>query len=218
MNHDKKKVAYVFGGTGLIGHALLNELVNNDSIDKIISVGRKKIDISDPKFENYVVDDIRKQISEIALPAGDIVFCCIGTTLRKAGSKESFRKVDFDIPVQIARFASQKNIPVMLVVSSLGADPRSSNFYLRTKGEMEESVQSIFKGRLKFIRPSLLLGNRQEKRWGESIGIQFMNLFGWLFAGPLKKYRGIPAIQVAKSMVRLSEDTSEKRIYESHEL
>ncbi len=218
MDQDHKKTVIVFGGTGLVGQHLLMELLALPDISKIISVGRRPADGISQKLEHVLVSDFEKFNFDSSLPAADVVFCCIGTTIRKAGSQSAFKKIDLDIPVQIARFASHKKIPTLIVISSLGANENSGNFYLRTKGEMEQSVGNIYKGQLKFLRPSILIGNRKEMRWGEFIGIQCIRLFGWLLVGPFKKYRGISAAKVAKAMIRLSEDSTDKRIYESHEL
>jgi uncharacterized protein YbjT (DUF2867 family) len=148
----------------------------------------------------------------------EVFFCSVGTTIKTAGSKEEFARVDLEIPKKIAQLAEALSIPSLVAISSIGADANSSNFYLRTKGEMEKTVREIYHGNLKFVRPSLLMGNRNEFRFGEKVSVAFMKGFGWLFAGPFKKYRGIYARDVAHVMIKISDQPADKLIYESDEL
>jgi len=215
---DLKKCAVVFGATGLVGKELVNELCAGSDFEKITAVTRKKLSISDPKLEQVQIDDFSKLIDlKDKLKAG-VYFCCIGTTIKTAGSEEAFAKVDLDIPKKIAHLAETLSIPSLVVISSIGADAASSNFYLRTKGEMEKSVREIYSGKLRIVRPSLLMGNRDEFRFAEKVSVGFMKTFGWMFAGPLKKYRGIYARDVARAMIKISHFKSGKTVYESNEL
>ncbi|MCE5175863.1 MAG: NAD-dependent epimerase/dehydratase family protein [Bacteroidales bacterium] len=212
------KTAVVFGGSGLVGMALIHELIADENYEKVTVVLRDYIPISDPKLEQLILIDFRHLLHlQGELNATDY-FCCIGTTIKKAGSQEAFVQVDFEIPTSIAQMAKEHSIPNLVVISSLGANAASSNFYLRTKGKMEESVRKIYSGNLKFIRPSLLIGKRKELRWGESMGMFFILLFGWLLIGPLRKYRGVYAIDVAKAMIKLTKYPPEKVVFESKEL
>jgi uncharacterized protein YbjT (DUF2867 family) len=129
------------------------------------------------------------------------VFCTLGTTIRKAGSQPSFRIVDHDYPLAIARQAAEAGAEQFLVVSSVGANPQSSNFYLHTKGELEDSLAALPFRSLHIFRPSFLLGNRPEKRAGERLGIALAKFLGPLLAGPLTPYRPIAARAVARAMV-----------------
>jgi len=215
---DAKKCAVVFGATGLVGKELVAELCASNDFEKITAVTRKKLSISDPKLDQVQIDDFSRLMElKEKLNAG-LVFCCIGTTIKVAGSKEAFTKVDLDIPKKIAQLAEALSAPALVVISSIGADAASSNFYLRTKGEMEKSVREIYSGKLRIVRPSLLMGNRDEFRFGEKVSTGFMKTFGWLFAGPLKKYRGIYARDVARAMIKISHFKSGKTVYESNEL
>ncbi|MCK9310720.1 MAG: NAD-dependent epimerase/dehydratase family protein [Bacteroidales bacterium] len=212
------KTAVVFGGSGLVGMALIHELIADENYEKVTVVLRDYIPISDSKLEQLILMDFRHLLHlKGELNATDY-FCCIGTTIKKAGSQDAFIQVDFDIPTSIAHMASEFSIPNLVVISSLGANAASSNFYLRTKGKMEESVRKIYSGNLKFIRPSLLIGKRKELRFFECMAMAFMLLFGWLLIGPLRKYRGVYARDVAKAMIKLTKYPPEKVVFESKEL
>ena len=140
-----------------------------------------------------------------------VYFCCIGTTIKTAGSKAAFIQVDLDIPVQIAQLAQALAIPYLVVISSVGANALARNFYLQTKGKMENAVRKAYTGNLHFMHPSLLMGNRDEFRTGEKMASGFMKAFGWLFIGPLKKYRGINARDVAIAMIKIAQPTIETK-------
>jgi uncharacterized protein YbjT (DUF2867 family) len=216
-NPDTKR-AVVFGATGMVGKELINALLENNDYESIIAVVRKQLIITDPKLKQIKLSDFSKLMDlRDKLKAG-VFFCSIGTTIKTAGSKEEFARVDLEIPKNIARLAESLSIPSFVAISSIGADANSSNFYLKTKGEMEKAVRDIYHGNLKFVRPSLLMGNRDEFRFGEKVSVAFMKGFGWLFAGPLKKYRGIYAHDVAHAMIKISDHSGDKMIYESDEL
>jgi uncharacterized protein YbjT (DUF2867 family) len=215
---DLKKCAVVFGATGLVGKELVTELSASNDFEKIISVTRKNLTLSDPKLECVQIDDFSKLMDLKEKLKGGLFFCCIGTTIKSAGSQEAFTRVDLEIPMKIAQLAETLSVPAMVVISSMGANSSSSNFYLRTKGEMEKKVREAYSGKLRFVRPSLLMGKREEFRFGERIAVGFMKAFGWLFAGPLKKYKGIYARDVARAMIKISHFKSGKIVYESNEL
>ncbi len=138
--------------------------------------------------------------------------------MKIAGSKEKFRQADLDIPIQIAQLAETLSVSCLVVISSIGASARSSNFYLRTKGEMEKAVRENYSGNLKIVHPSLLMGHRKEVRFSEKTATIFMSIFGWLFAGPLKKYKGIYSRDLARAMIKTAQLPAEKIIFESDEL
>jgi uncharacterized protein YbjT (DUF2867 family) len=214
----KSKAAVVFGSTGLVGKELVNELLNRDDYLKVIIVARRDLSVSNPKLEMFHLEDYAKLMDLKEKLKADAYFCCIGTTIKIAGTQEKFRQVDFEIPGQIARLAELLSVPYLVVISSIGASDRSQNFYLRTKGEMEKSVRELYHGNLKIVRPSLLMGNRDEVRLGEKVAVVFMKLFGWLFVGPLIKYRGIKAHDVARAMINTTHSPLEKTVFESVEL
>jgi len=217
-NTEIVKRAVVFGATGLVGKELVNALLENIDFENVTVVVRKQLALTDPRLTQIKLSDFSKLMDlRDKLKAG-VFFCCIGTTIKTAGSKEEFARVDLEIPKNIARLAESLSIPSLVAISSIGADADSSNFYLKTKGEMEKAVREIYHGNLKFVRPSLLMGNRDEFRFGEKVSTTFMKGFGWLFAGPFKKYKGIYASDVAFAMIKISDLPSDKMIYESDEL
>jgi uncharacterized protein YbjT (DUF2867 family) len=219
MNHIKEiKTAVVFGASGLVGREIVSQLIAGTDFDKIVAVVRKNWDLTNDKLEQLLVNDFNRLEDKAQHLKAQAYFCCVGTTIKTAGSKENFLKVDLEIPAKIAKLAEYLSVPVLVVISSVGADASSSNFYLRTKGEMERSVREIYKGKLKIVRPSLLMGKREEFRFGEKLSVAVMKSLGWMFAGPLKKYRGIYAEDVARVMVKISHFKSEKMIFESDEL
>ncbi len=212
------RTAIVFGPTGLVGKELVDELINDMALNKVVTVARRDIGIVDPKLEQVIIPDYSHFMQlKNKLDAG-VYFCCIGTTIKKAGSQEAFTKVDLEIPKMIAQMADILSINNLVVISSIGANPHSGNFYLRTKGEMEERVRHLYKGNLKIVRPSLLMGERTEFRMAEKISAFLMKIFGWMFIGPLKKYKGITARNVAKAMIMVTQYPLEKVIFECDEL
>jgi uncharacterized protein YbjT (DUF2867 family) len=212
------RTAVVFGATGLVGNELVDELLGNDTYTRVITVTRRGMPFSSPKLEQILLQDFSELMQQKDKLHATDFFCCIGTTIKTAGSKEAFLQVDLDIPVQIAKLAQALVIPNLVVISSVGANALARNFYLQTKGKMEDAVRNAYSGNLKFVRPSLLMGNRAEYRLGEKFAIGFMKTFGWVFIGPMKRYRGIYTRDVAKAMIRVAQSTSEKVVYESDEL
>lgn len=194
------KTAIIFGSTGLTGSYLLDFLVLDDRYDKIIRFIRKPVKENHPKIKDIIsnLDDISAHKNEIH---GDEVYICLGTTIKVAGSQGAFRKVDYEFSVQIAEIAAENGIPVIAVISSIGADPSSSNFYLKTKGEMETAINSKKIKYTYFFRPSMLLGDRKEQRTGEYVMKNLMQVLSFMFIGPLKKYKAIHVKKVAASMI-----------------
>ncbi len=210
------KTAVVIGATGLVGAYLVNELNDSNLYDRVILLVRRKTELNHLKLEERIIDFENIDGSIIK---GDDVFCAIGTTLKKAGSKENQYKIDCEYPFKIAQLAKQNNVKQFILVSSIGADAKSSNFYLRTKGELEEKIAALNFNAFIILRPSFILGDRKEFRLGEKIGIFFAVLLGPLFIGGLKKYRGVNAKTIAKKMIRLAnEKLSGKQIIESDKI
>lgn len=206
------RTAAVFGTTGLIGNHLIQLLSQNTEYEKVYAFARKQPDTLPNRIEYISFDP-----ALIKIPEGvDDVFVCLGSTMKKAGSKEAFRKVDYEMVVEIAKQAKESSVKHFIVISSLGADPSSSNFYLKTKGEMEEAVKKFDFEYCGILRPSLLLGNRKEFRFGEKIGIIFFKLFSFIFVGSLRKYRGIKSEDVAKGMIMLAKSGIGKVTIESN--
>lgn len=195
-----KKTAIVAGASGLTGSFLLQLLAQDKSFDRITVLSRKAMKPALPKVREVVVDFNNLGRYEF-WPDAHVLYCCIGTTIKKAGSKDDFRKVDFDIPLKLAEQCARYNIDFHFM-SSVGANAESGNFYLKTKGETEEALKQAGLDTLYIYRPSILLGPRRERRVGESIGKFFTLLFSVFLLGPLKKYRGINIITIGKAMIQ----------------
>jgi uncharacterized protein YbjT (DUF2867 family) len=193
------KTALIIGSTGLIGSHLLKLLLDSNDYLKVITFVKRDTGIKHQKLTQHIIDfDKPETYKELVF--GDDFFCTIGTTIKKAGNKDAFRKVDFEYPRQFAAFALQNKVKQFLIISSLGADANSGNFYLKTKGEIQDFLKDSNFESISVLQPSLLLGDRKEFRLGEKIGAFFMKLFSFLFIGNLKKYKAIQSEAVAKAM------------------
>jgi uncharacterized protein YbjT (DUF2867 family) len=213
----KKKTAIVFGATGLTGRHLVEKLIHDETYTGIKIFTRSDPGIRDGKTEVFLagmdnIDDYENEIS------GDVLFCCLGTTMKKAGSRENFRKIDFEYPLKIANIAVRNKVNSFIVISSIGAGPQSSSFYLRTKGEMEKALQRLDFKKLIILRPSLLLGKRDDFRFGEKFASLVMRLAGIGLRGKLRKYRAIKAEIVASAMVKAAKKAEIRMILESDEI
>ncbi|MEI3798686.1 MULTISPECIES: oxidoreductase [unclassified Chitinophaga] len=209
------KTAIVIGATGLTGTHLVAALLHDPAFSKVKVLVRRPWAHARPKLESIIVDFEDEESLATALH-GDILFCCIGTTIKKAGSQERFRAVDYDIPVKCARIAKEQGITQFLLMSSVSANPNSRNFYLRTKGATEEAIQKVGFHSVNIFRPSVLIGQRKEFRFGEWIGRYLIQLFYFLLQGRWKKYRGIKAATVANAMIIAAKENDEGvSIYES---
>ncbi len=193
------KTALLFGSTGMIGGYLLRELLDDPNYDMVCAFVRRPMTLQHPKLQTVItdfdaLDAVRDRIK------GDVLFCCLGTTTKNTPSKEGRRKVDYEIPVHLSVLAQANQVACMMVVSAVGASAGSSNFYLRNKGEMEEAVGKRKVEQIVFLRPSFLLGDRQEFRAGEGV---FGTIFRWLsplLVGGWSKYRSIHGLTVARAM------------------
>lgn len=195
-----KRNAAVFGSTGLVGSNLIKLLESNKNYSKVYAY-RRNVE-NQPNFSKIVFIDLKGDFSLYS----DIqdVFICLGSTMKKAGGKPAFRAVDYDLVVDVARKAFNAGAKRLVVVSSIGANSFSRSFYLSTKGQMEETLKKFNFELVALVRPSILLGKRKEFRLGETIGIWLYRTFSFIFVGPLKRYRGIEAEDVAKAMVQLA--------------
>lgn len=209
------KTALIIGSSGLIGSKLLELTLESPHYEKVITFVKRDSGIHHPKLKQHIIDFDKPEFYN-ELVVGDDLYCTIGTTIKKAGSKEAFRRVDFEYPRQFATFALQNNVQQFLIISSIGADAKSRNFYLKTKGEIQDFLKdSNFKS-VSVLQPSILLGNRTEFRLGEIIGGFFMKLFSFIFTGSIKKYKPIESETVAKAMLTLGQkNNSGFKIYES---
>ncbi len=192
------KTAVVIGATGLVGEILTNKLAQSNFYDRVIVLVRRPVTFSSPKIESVILNFDKPDSSLIK---GNDIFCAIGTTIKKAGSKANQFKIDCEYPAEIARIARENGAEQFILVSSIGADANSSNFYLKTKGQLEERLTALNFPSLIILRPSFILGNRKENRMGEKIGIVLAKLLGPLMIGGLRKYKGVEATVIANRMV-----------------
>jgi uncharacterized protein YbjT (DUF2867 family) len=211
------KTAIVFGATGLIGNLLLEELTRSDNYTVIKSFVRQSTGITEQKVEEIVTDFSDTSLHAQNLSSDDI-FICLGTTIKKAGSVSNMEKIDRDLPLDIARAASSAGVKGIAVVSSIGASAKASNYYLRIKGQMEEGIMQLPFSRKAIVRPSMLLGERKEKRTGEMVGKVVMTAVKPVLIGKLMKYRAIHGRDVARAMIAVMNNPQEKIIFESDEL
>jgi len=209
------KTAIIIGSTGLIGSHLLNLILDSNDYLNVITFVKRDTGIKHKKLTQHIIDFDKPETYK-ELVVGDDLFCTIGTTIKKAGSKEAFRKVDFEYPRQFAAYALQNKDKQFLIISSLGADSNSGNFYLKTKGEIQDFLKDSKIESVAVLQPSLLLGDRKEFRLGEKIGAFFMKTLSFMFLGNLKKYKAIEAKTVAKAMLTIAQqNNSGFKIYES---
>jgi len=197
--------ALVLGATGLVGGHCLELLLGDPAWSRVNVVARRPSGRTHPRLTEVVADFERLEAHAEAF-AVDAVFCCLGTTIRKAGSQEAFLRVDHDYPVAAARLASARGARRFLLVTALGADAGSRVFYNRVKGEVERDVSALpFEG-VALLRPSLILGDRAERRTAEALAQRLAPLAAPLLVGPLRKYRAIDATAVARAMVGLARE------------
>lgn len=191
--------ATVIGATGLIGGHLLELLLQDPYFESVRILIRRPLDIIAPKLEKKLVDFSDLESFRLALEDSDVIFCTIGTTMKKMkGDKDAYRKVDYDIAVNAARLGKECGCEKFVLVSSVGADSKSRNFYLHLKGETEEAVQASGIESVYIMRPSFLLGNRKEFRLGEKIASWFIRPFAFVLPA---KYRPVKADEVARAMI-----------------
>jgi uncharacterized protein YbjT (DUF2867 family) len=189
--------AIIAGSTGLVGRECLRLLLAR--YDSVTALVRRQPQQSHPKLIERLIDFER--IGTIEIPPRAHVYCTLGTTIKKAGSEDAFRQVDYEYPRMLAGRAASAGGARFMLISSVGASPQSKNFYLRVKGELEEAVAAMPLQASHIFRPSFLMGDRVEKRSGEKFGIVVAKAVGVLLVGPLRKYRAIPAATVAAAMV-----------------
>ena len=211
------KTALLFGAYGLVGGHLLNELIKENYYSKIKIFVRSEPKISDPKIEIIRTDfnNLQNHKEDIK---GDDCFFCIGTTKKNSPDKNEYKKVELEVPKQIAQIAKSNSVNSFVFISSGYADPKSSGDYLKFKGQVEEELKRLNFTKLGIMRPSFLMGNRKEKRIGEKIGILVFKLLSPLLLGPLKKMKPINSEIVAKAMIKAANENLEINTFESNEI
>jgi uncharacterized protein YbjT (DUF2867 family) len=195
--------AIVAGASGFVGEHVLRRLLASGTYDRVFAFVRGPLNLNHRKLEQRTID--YERIGRMsAFPRAEDVFCCLGTTIKKAGTPEEFRKVDVEYVAKLAEVSVRAGSSQFLLVSSVGANPRSGNFYLRCKGEAEDMVRALpFRG-VQIFRPSFLVGHRRERRAAEAFGIAAAKFLSRAMIGPARRYRPIRADDVAKAMLAVA--------------
>src|SRR5579864_645862 len=200
MGDPQAKIALLAGASGLTGACALDALLGAPDIARVVAVSRRPLQREHSRLANRIVQFDRLE-SQLKGVSGDVALCCLGTTIRQAGSQQRFRAVDVDSVLAFARTARAAGAQRFVVVSSVGADPNSRNFYLRTKGEMEQGLEEVGFTSLDILQPSVLLGWRHEMRPLELLGQALMPLANPFLGGRYAQYRGIHARVVGAAML-----------------
>lgn len=196
------KTAVLLGATGLIRNTLLQLLSTGNNYSKIRVIIRRPLSFEHPKLDVGLVDFNREDEYKTAIGNGDVIFCCIGTTMKNVkGNKTLYKQIDFDIPVNAAKWGIEKGFSKYLLVSAVGAGANASNFYLQLKGSVEDAIRDLAYQAIHIFRTSLLLGSRKELRGGEKIAQFVMPALSVLLMGSLQKYKPVAAKDVAKAML-----------------
>ena len=218
---DRKNVV-IAGASGVVGARALHHLLANDDVTGVVAVGRRLLPLQHEKLVSRIVDLGSKAAIASAIPdASNVAICCLGTTLKRAGSREAFRAVDHDAVVAFAEAAREKGARRFVLVSSVGANPRAGNFYLRTKGETEEALSRLGYAQLTVLRPSFIddEGARDEDRPLERLTLPIAR-FVFSIVGRTRRYAPVSADTIGKAIVRLATDdtTEQVRVVESEAL
>ena len=211
------KTALLFGSTGLVGGHVLNYLIQNSNYSKIKLFVRSFTGINNPKIEIIKTDfnNLNKHAEDIK---GDECFFCIGTTKKKSPNKNEYQKIELDIPKKIAQIAKSNSVKSFFFVSSGYANPKSSGEYLKFKGLVEEEIKNLNFDKIGIMRPSFLLGERQEERVGEKFGIIIFKLLTPILIGSFRKMRPIQSEIVARAMIKLANENIDQSVFESNEI
>jgi len=194
--------AYIAGASGLTGGMLMQLLLDNSAFSSVVALLRAPLPFSHPKLVQKIIDFDQPQ--SVEFEGGDYFFCCLGTTIKKAGSQEKFQKVDLNYVDMLAKFSAEAGFSTFAVISSVGANKKSGNFYQRTKGLMEEAVSKHDFEKILIFRPSLILGPRKEFRFGEAFAASMMKVFNPFMVGGLKQFKAIQASEIARNMLEMS--------------
>lgn len=208
--------AWIVGATGLVGRTLLDGLLAEPRVARVTAIVRRPVERAHPKLEVLSVDFEHLE-RELERRTATVGFCCLGTTIKKAGSEAAFYRVDHDYPLAFGRACKAAGVRKLLVVTALGADPQSGIFYNRVKGEVERDLEALGLPELHVLRPSLLLGERLERRPAEALAMAVAKPLGALMIGPFAKYRAIPGESVARRMLALALDSSPHGALTIHE-
>jgi len=197
----------IIGATGFVGSYLVQEILNSPTFDSVTALVRKPTFTTHPKLKE-IIFDFRDETAIESLEPVNHVFCCLGTTIKTAGSKEAFRFVDYELPLRFAKWAESTQAESFSIVTAIGANSDSSIFYNQVKGNVEDEIKTLNIPTIQIFQPSLIMGSRKEFRLGELIGKGIMAILNPLMIGPGKKYRGIHAQTIAKGMVQYLEKSN----------
>ena len=211
------KTALLFGSSGLIGSNLLDNLINNNNYNKIKIFVRGLPSINNSKVEVIKTDFMDLDTLKENL-IGDDCFFCIGTTHKDTPDKNEYRRIEYDLPVHLAKIAKLNSINNFIYVSSIGANPNASSTYLKNKGQAEEELKKIGFSNLSIIQPSFLVGNRKAFRISEALGIPVMKFLSLFFLGGFKKYTPINVEIVVKAMIKIASENYNEQTYLSDRL
>ncbi|TYR79826.1 NAD-dependent epimerase/dehydratase family protein [Priestia megaterium] len=213
-----QRSALILGASGLVGQELLKMLLSHNAYGNVTVLVRKALPIEHDKLRQLEIDftELDKHEKEFAV---DDVYCCLGTTMKKAKTKAKFIKVDYEFPLKAAKYAEKHRCKNFLTITAIGADLRSPFFYSKVKGQVEEDIASLYIRSTHFFRPSLLLGKREEFRLFEKIGEYTLKSCSFCLVGKWKRYRPIKAYNVAKAMIKAAlEDKVGVHIHESQDI
>lgn len=216
----KKKTALIAGATGLIGAYLLDMLLRHEIYDTVKVISRKAITRDDKKLKVILLEDFASlsKLNEEIYKADDI-FCCLGTTTKKAGSKKAFWSVDYEYPYTLAELGKKAGTRQFLLVSAIGASASSLFYYNQVKGKVEDSIRALGFDQMKIFRPSLLLGERNESRSGEDFARFVSGKLPFIYSGPLRKFKPIHGREVAQGMYNAAQKEQQGTyIYESEDI
>ena len=212
-----KRTAIILGITGVTGSLLAKHLFDDERFEIVISFHRRQSGLQHPKLEEHVIDMFELEKHQEAFKA-DVVFCCVGTTQSKTSDRETYKKIDYGIPLAAAKLCVANDIERLIVISALGADPESRVFYNKVKGEMERDVLAEKPKNTYFLEPALLAADREEKRTAEKIGIAAFKVLNPFLIGPLKKFRSIKPKALVKTILYLTFKTYEEARVPSDEI
>ncbi|CAM4470582.1 NAD(P)H-binding protein [Paenibacillus tarimensis] len=210
--------AVIAGASGLVGQELVKLLLGDKRYEQVTILVRKKLSMAHPKLVQREINfDLLEQLADQReLFAGAVIYCTLGTTIKKAGSQEAFARVDYEYPLALGRLAKEHNADRFLIVTSMGANPQSRIFYNRVKGQVERDLRALGLPSLYIFRPSLLLGNRSEFRLGERIGAVAAAGLPFLWVGGMKRFKPVEARVVALAMQQAADQGPDgEQIYES---
>ena len=211
------KTALIFGSSGLIGNYLLDLIIKDNNYNKIKLFVRSDTEVVNSKIEIIKVDFDNLENHKNSI-IGDDCFFCIGTTRKNTPDKNEYIKIEYNLPLDVAKLAKSNSINNFIYISSLGANSNSAGLYLKNKGQTEEELMKLNFLNLSILRPSILIGKRKESRIGEKIGIFVMKTLSPLFLGKIKKYKPIKVEHVAKTMLQVAKKDYQKNLFESDEI